>query len=279
MAKHPFLPQSLRRIVRVRPRLQRAIWALEAGLIAAIWMLLGALPVNVASRLGRRLLRVAGPRLRKSEHVRRNLEVAFPELSAAQRHALAREIWGHLGAVLAELPHLRSIAAAIEHHVEFDSRVHAVMEPGRPIVFVTAHVGSWDLAPLAAKEFGVPLTVIFTPESNPFLDRFIQRFREPLGCTLLDRNQSLRTLMRENSPPAAPSASSPITAWTTASRSRSSASRRPRRWCRPSWRCATTANWCRCASNGCATPSSGFRSASRSGRRTRRRRRASRRAR
>jgi KDO2-lipid IV(A) lauroyltransferase len=197
MAKHPFLPQSLRRIVRVRPRVQRAIWALEAGLIAGLWTLLGALPAHVASRLGRRLLRVAGPRLRKSDHVRRNLEVAFPELSAARRNDLAREIWGNLGAVLAELPHLRSIAAAIEHHVKFDSCVHAVLEPGRPIVFVTAHVGSWDLAPLAAKEFGVPLTVIFTPESNPFLDRFIQRFREPLGCTLLDRHQSLRPLMRE----------------------------------------------------------------------------------
>lgn len=197
MAKHPFFPDSLRRIVRVRPRLQRVIWVLEAGLIASVWGLCAALPSDVASRLGRRLLRLVGPRLRKQEHVVRNLAIAFPDRSPEQRRALEREVWGSFGAVLAELPHLRSIAAAIEHHIEFEGVRHALLEPGRPVVFVTAHVGNWDLAPLVAKQFGLPLSVIFTPQSNPHVDRFIRRFREPLGCALLDRNRSLRALMRE----------------------------------------------------------------------------------
>ncbi len=197
MAKHPFLPQSLRRAIRVRPALQRVVWALEAGLIGAAWTLLGALPPDVSSRLGRRLLRLVGPRLRKHQHVRRNLAVAFPELSADARTALGREIWGNLGAILGEFPHLRSIAANIADHVEVEGSPQPVLSAGGPVVFVTAHVGSWDLAPLGVKDFSLPLTVIFTPESNPFLDRFIRRFREPLGCALLDRNRSLRTLMRE----------------------------------------------------------------------------------
>jgi KDO2-lipid IV(A) lauroyltransferase len=197
MAKHPLLPESLRRAVRARPRLQRVVWAAEAGLIACVWMVCAALPTNVASRLGRRLLRFAGPRLGKNELVEHNLRIAFPEQSPEQRGNLAREIWGNLGAILAELPHLRALAATIDVRVDYEGDVHAVIEPGRPVVLVTAHVGIWDLAPLAAKPHSVPLTVIFTPESNPFLDRFIQRFREPLGCTLLDRNRSLRALMRE----------------------------------------------------------------------------------
>ena len=197
MAKHPFLPQSLRRTIRVRPAAQRAVWALEAGLIGTVWTLLGALPPDVASRLGRRLLRFVGPRLRKHEHVRRNLAIAFPELSAERRAALGREVWGNLGAILGEFPHLASIAANLAHHVEVEGSPQAVLTAGQPVVFVTAHVGSWDLAPLGVKDFSLPLTVIFTPESNPFLDRFIRRFREPLDCTLLDRNRSLRTLLRE----------------------------------------------------------------------------------
>jgi len=197
MAKHPLLPQSLRRTVRVRPRVQSAVWALEAGLIATLWTLLGALPPDVASRLGRRLLRLVGPRLRKHEHVRRNLTVAFPELTPERREALGREIWGNLGAILGEFPHLRSIAANIANHVEVEGSPQAVLSAGRPVVFVTAHVGSWDLAPLGVHDFSLPLTVIFTPESNPFLDRFIRRFREPLHCTLLDRDRSLQKLMRE----------------------------------------------------------------------------------
>ena len=197
MAKHPFLPQSLRRAVRVRPRVQRVVWAVEAVLIAALWTLLGALPPDVASRLGRRMVSLVGPRLRKNEHVQRNLAVAFPELSADARAALGREVWGNLGAVLAEFPHLGSIAARLANHVEVEGSLPALLTPGRPVVFVTAHIGSWDLAPLAVQEFSIPLTVIFTPESNPFLDRFIRRFREPLGCKLLDRHRSLRPLMRE----------------------------------------------------------------------------------
>jgi len=54
-------------------------------------------------------LHAIGPRLDKTRLIRRNVTIAFPEKSVAEIDLLVREIWGNLGAVLAEFPHLETI--------------------------------------------------------------------------------------------------------------------------------------------------------------------------
>jgi KDO2-lipid IV(A) lauroyltransferase len=178
--------------------LRRARWAIEAGILGLFWWICARLPPDTASGFGRRLLRLIGPSLRKSTYMLRNLSLAFPDLNDDQKSDLIREVWGNTGAVLAEYPHLgRLVQTAVDNHFEVDPQVDldAYRVGGRQAIFVTAHFGNWEITAGAAAHMTVPLTVVYTPIKNAFIDRMLKRKREALGCQLLDRYAGLPHLI------------------------------------------------------------------------------------
>jgi Kdo2-lipid IVA lauroyltransferase/acyltransferase len=195
-----FLGSALRKQIDRVPALQRARWRVEAGLLQLFWQVCAVLGPRAASAFGRRLFEMIGPRLGKSAHVRRNLDLAFPELAKTERDALLRAVWANAGAVLGEYPHLKVIC-----HDHFDDHFEFVegwdlddYRAGRRHgVFVTAHVGNWELPGAAAGRQGILMTTIYAPSRNPFIDRMFRRRREALGCGLVSLDQGARPLIRE----------------------------------------------------------------------------------
>jgi Kdo2-lipid IVA lauroyltransferase/acyltransferase len=195
-----FLNSALRRRIDRVPVLQRARWRAEAGLLHLFWMICAALEPCAASAAGAWLLKALGPHLEKSAHIRRNLMLAFPALAAPARASLLREVWGSAGAVLAEYPHFKAICHDdFDGHFEFAEKWNLdEYRAGRKQgVFVTAHVGNWELCAAAAGRQGIPITVIYAPSRNPFIDRMLRRRREALGCRLVSLEEGARPLMRE----------------------------------------------------------------------------------
>jgi KDO2-lipid IV(A) lauroyltransferase len=195
-----FLNAALRKRIDRVPALQRARWRMEAGLLALFWWFCARLEPDTASAFGQRLFRRIGPSLGKAAQVQRNLRVAFPDLSEAERADLLREVWGNAGAVLAEYPHFKAIC-----HDDFAGHFEVLEKwdvagnraAGRHGIFVTAHVGNWELPGAAAGHHGFPITVIYAPSRNPFIDRMLRRRREALGCRLVSLEEGARHLLRE----------------------------------------------------------------------------------
>lgn len=195
-----FLNGALRRRIDRRPMLRRTRWALEAAILGSFWQICSVLKPAAASAFGRACLRAIGPSLGKSAHVDRNLRVAFPDLDDAGRRALLREIWGNAGAVLAESPHFRTICHDdFEKHIARDDRfdVEAYCSGARHGIFVTAHLGNWEVAVAAAIHAGIPVTVVYAPSSNPYIDRMLRRRREKLGGRLVSREEGARPIVHE----------------------------------------------------------------------------------
>ena len=195
-----FLSSAIRRRVdRVRA-LQRARWRMEAGLLGLFWQVCALLEPRSAAVLGRTLLGALGPHLPKSEHVARNLALAFPELGEGERAVLLRGVWANAGAVLGEYPHFKAIGRDdFEGHFEtvMTWDVAAYRAEKRQAIFVTAHVGNWELCAAAGGHHGFPITVIYAPGRNPFIERMLRRRREALGCRLVSLEEGARPLMRE----------------------------------------------------------------------------------
>jgi KDO2-lipid IV(A) lauroyltransferase len=194
-----FLANALRKRADRSPRLLRLLWAIEGGLIAALAALSRLVSPDRASAAGRRLMRALGPRLAKTRVFKRNLQVAFPEKSAGELDELVREIWGNMGAILAEYPHLETICRSEgEQRLEIirkgDSQVFR--DAHRPAVFVSAHLANWEIAAGAVVFVGVPLTGIYTPIQNPWFDRMLYQARLALGCGMVKREGAVRQLMK-----------------------------------------------------------------------------------
>jgi Kdo2-lipid IVA lauroyltransferase/acyltransferase len=195
-----FLNSAIRKRIDRVPALRRARWRAEACLLQLFWAGCGALEPATASAFGRRFLKAIGPFLGKTAHLRRNLMLAFPALGESAREALLREVCGNAGAVLAEYPHFKAICHDdFDGHFEYLERwnLDDYRAGRRHGVFVSAHVGNWELSAAAAGRQGIPMTVIYAPSRNPFIDRLLRRRREALGCRLVSLDEGARPLIRE----------------------------------------------------------------------------------
>jgi KDO2-lipid IV(A) lauroyltransferase len=184
----------------LRPALRAIVWPLQGLALALFWSCCVAMSPERAAAFGAALARAFGPRFRWHERLRANLAIALPQASPERVEALARAAWGSFGATLGEYAHFGTIA---DRH--FDQHVEVVLEPavaacrrsGRPFIFVTAHLGNWEISAATARRLGLPLTVVYSRQANPIVEWLVQRRRRELGCRFLAADDSIRPLLNE----------------------------------------------------------------------------------
>ena len=145
---------------------------------------LGLLPMDLASALGGKVARRIGPHLGISKRARINLTRAFPEKNPAEIERILAGMWDNLGRVAAEYPHLHKILVfdprgrVQTHGLEHVDRAVAA---GRRMIIFSGHVANWEIAALAAVQYGITVTQIYRAPNNPLVDRLIARCRGDTG--------------------------------------------------------------------------------------------------
>lgn len=165
---------------RAPPLLRRLLWRLERSLAAALFALLGRLPPAAASSLGGAVARAIGPFLPVSRVAERNLRRALPELDAAARRRILREVWDNLGRTMAEFPHLARLhptPAGPGFEVVGGEVLETMAARGGPVIFVSAHYGNWEMLPPIVARYGIPMASFYRALANPALDALIGALR------------------------------------------------------------------------------------------------------
>lgn len=176
------------------------LWVSEAAVLWLFWFVSRCLPVERAAVMGQEILRHLGPRFRRHRHICTNLSVALPQRDAEEIDRLARGVWANFGRVLAEFAHLPELCgprAANRVELVKLSDLEVFDGSGRPAVFIGAHTANWEVGAARVAAHGVPLTAIYTPESNPLVAAMVQRRRTATGCGYISKLEGLRPLMRE----------------------------------------------------------------------------------
>lgn len=140
------------------------------------------LPITVASKLGGGVVRAIGPLIPVSKVADKNLRLAMPELDAAQRRAVIKDVWENLGCTVGELARLGEL-----HETElgpgfrmigWDEHVAPALAKGGPAIFVTGHIANWEVLPPAAFAHGADIGFMYRAASNPLVNDLILRLRE-----------------------------------------------------------------------------------------------------
>ena len=178
-------------------------WIEYVGARSALGVL-GALPRPMARAAGVgavRLLYWLRPPLSRAAH--RNLKLAFPEWTAAERRRTIRGVIRQVGWMGAEFAHFpRYTRESIERVVLLDGfeNFAAARERGKGVLFLTGHMSAWELAPFAQALFGHPLHFLARPVENRRVDALVNRYRCLSGNQPIDKNASARavlTLLRQ----------------------------------------------------------------------------------
>jgi KDO2-lipid IV(A) lauroyltransferase len=129
-----------------------------------------------------------------------NLRHAYPNWSAAQRRQARRQVWEHLFLFVAEIAHTpRKI-----HDTNWRDYVRLtnvrqsvrLLLSQRPVVLVTAHHGNFELTGYILGILGFPTYTVARTLDNPYLDRFVNRFRGLTGQFIIPKKGGYDQILR-----------------------------------------------------------------------------------
>jgi len=131
-----------------------------------------------------------------------NLRRAFSDLDEAAIDRLVRATYLHLVTMLVEIIRLprKLNRSNLKAHVQLADPaelepVKTRIAPERPCLVVTGHFGNWEVLSYVFGMAGYRGGVIARRLDNPYLDRFLARFRRSTGQELLDKNKDYHRIL------------------------------------------------------------------------------------
>ncbi len=174
----------------------------EFAAFRAARTLTGALPSRAVAWLGGALgtlFSLAGGRRR--EIIDFNLKLAYPGSNEAERRTLARAVACHFARSALDAVRLQSLQPAeLLASVEIDGwdHVDGAIAGGRGAFFLTAHLGSWEVAALVTGlKLAGGLSVVNRPLDNPFLEGELDRLRKQYGNRVFGKHNIAREMLRQ----------------------------------------------------------------------------------
>jgi Kdo2-lipid IVA lauroyltransferase/acyltransferase len=143
------------------------------------------------------LLDLAIPRLRRT--AMRNLELAYPEKSLAERRVIANEVFlsiARLIWIFARFP--KFDRQNIHKWIRYDGLEYYLeaKRAGQGILFATAHFGNWEVSAFAHALMTEPMNIMIRPLDNPGIDRLVEDRRRLSGNHLIVKWDSARAVLR-----------------------------------------------------------------------------------
>jgi KDO2-lipid IV(A) lauroyltransferase len=164
------------------PLAKRAKRYLRYCLVRAALFVAEQLPIQTAGRLGEALGSWAFWAAWKTRRTAlESVAKAFPEWNSERRDALARRCFQHLGRCALELACIRQLDSQMVEWVEWTEQERRLLEDalarGRGVLFVSGHVGNWELLARRVALAGLPASTIAKESSDWRLTRLVERFR------------------------------------------------------------------------------------------------------
>lgn len=128
----------------------------------------------------------------------RNLEIAFPKLNQGERRRILRGEFVSLGRQLGEVclfpRYTRANVSKVVVYDGFENYERAFAR-GKGVLFLTAHLGAWELSAFAHSLQGHPLWIVMRSLDNPLVDRLLQSYRTMHGNRTVHKDDFVRGLL------------------------------------------------------------------------------------
>lgn len=151
-------------------------------------------------RWGARLGRLARRVLRRRDRLAmRNLRIAFPDKSDAERRSILDACWIHFGREA--LGYIRAQNLSLDEIAQRCPFVNAqlvdeALARGHGVVLLSAHFGGWEIAGLAIMSRFKNVRTVARRLDNDYLERDLGSLRAKTGAEVIDRRKAARALMK-----------------------------------------------------------------------------------
>jgi len=131
--------------------------------------------------------------------VLKNLEIAFPEKTEKEREKIAKEFYKKFVFYMASI--IESLDISIDElkkiKVIGEEYLSQAKNSNKPIVFVTAHFGNWEIVPkIVGGVYKIPSVVLMREFDNPKLGEFFKKSRNSFNISTLNKKSSAREIVK-----------------------------------------------------------------------------------
>lgn len=131
--------------------------------------------------------------------VDRNLKLAFPDKTDAERLAISIGCFEHFGAVMAEFVRSkkRTTEEVIERvTVEGLEPLLEALRNGHGIILASGHFGDWELSSHRIISCGIPTAAVARDANDPEVNRLVMELRESSGLKIISRGDAARPILK-----------------------------------------------------------------------------------
>ena len=132
--------------------------------------------------------------------VQRQVAAAFPGLSEPEVERIARASYANLGRTTIEtalLPtYSREQVLSLVEHADGWEHVDRAFALGRGVMFISGHLGNWELGGSYVAARGVPLEAVARRMENPLFDQYLNETRQRIGMTVIHDADAVRRVPR-----------------------------------------------------------------------------------
>jgi Kdo2-lipid IVA lauroyltransferase/acyltransferase len=174
---------------------------LEYGALRAMLAVVAMLPWRAATAAGAAIARLGYSPFRiRRRVVERQLAAAFPGLDHHEIARLARASYENLGRVAVETALLsrlgkEQVLALFDETTGWEA-VERARAQGKGLVFLTGHLGNWELAGAYVAARGAEFDAIARRMGNPLFDAYLTRTRSRLGMRIVPDAEAVRRVPR-----------------------------------------------------------------------------------
>jgi KDO2-lipid IV(A) lauroyltransferase len=132
--------------------------------------------------------------------VERQIEASLGSVDAAEIERIARAAYGSLGRTSLETAILPSRSPAqiiaLFEGVHGWSIVEERLARGKGLIFVTGHLGNWELGGAYVAARGIPIDAVARHMANPLFDRYLTATRERIGMSVIHDEEAVKRVPR-----------------------------------------------------------------------------------
>lgn len=136
----------------------------------------------------------------RRDTINRNLSLAFPEKSAADRAAIEKKFYLHLADVAVEILMLsRMSPKQLLQRIEIVGieYLHACVDNNQSMLLLSAHQGNWEWMLTAfASALNCPLDALYRPLHNQEMDGFFMTIRARFGANMIPAEKAARVILK-----------------------------------------------------------------------------------
>jgi len=170
-------------------------------LLRVIVAVIDMFPYEMAPRIGHTLGKII--RFIDRKHARiavKNLEKSRGVCPSDEIPQFVDRVYEHIGLGFVEMLMIPRLMERhqVEGFVQFH-RFHVVKDvlaQGKGLIVAIGHLGNWELTGLAVTLSGIPLHSLARPIENPWVDRWLNRFRTQTGQEIIPKYHALGSMVR-----------------------------------------------------------------------------------